>query len=441
MIRKSKYEAEVNARRLDWALREVVAEQWTPDVAGAVLSRAAAGDRGDDAATMRPVAPSRSRWLALAALFLLGLVTVVGVGWLRGGNEHWAFNEAQGRDIRVVTRAVQIASLPLDLQAVELHNLDDEAVAAVVQRCPELKHLCVFASTAMSRYASIDDEAISITDDALVAIGSLDRLRRLELVGVQHVRGTKLSELERLPLLEHLALTFFDLDDDSLQSLPRMQSLRELDLSGNQGYGERGLAAVGACRGLRVLSLSGSAPLLDAWFVSLKRLAKLQSLNLQGTGLMRRMLYAKGFPEPRSPKFDDRSISVAALQRWPALRDLSLANALHIEPSVGAQLARECPALETLVIDYCQKVDDATVAALLALPSLRSLSMRNCPKVTAASVPLLVAAKQLREVNFGETPWLTLEQAKQLAQADKSVTCSRPDDPDFEAAMARIKPQ
>lgn len=95
-------------------------------------------------------------------------------------------------------------------------------------------------------------------------IGSLDRLHRLELVGVQHVRGSKLSELERLPLLEHLALTFLDLDDDSLQSLPRMQTLRELDLTCNQGYGEGGLAAIGACHGLCVLSLCGSAPLHDA---------------------------------------------------------------------------------------------------------------------------------------------------------------------------------
>lgn len=438
-----KHEAELDARRLDWALREVVAEQPVPDVTAVVLSRAAAGDRGDDGELhwTGAVSSSRSRWFALAAALLLGLSAVLGVVWLRGDGAAGAVDEAQGRSIQVITRAGAIASLPADLKAIELHNLDDDAVAALVQRCPDLEHLCVFASTATARPGSIGDQAVSITDDAFVAIGSLGRLRRLELVGVQHVKGTKLRELERLPLLEHLALSCFDLDDDSLQFLPRLPSLRELDLEANQGYGERGLVSIGACPGLRVLSLSGSAPLRDEWFAPLEQLTRLESLNLHGTGLSRRLLFAKGFPEPRSPVFGERSIGTAALQSWPALRKLSLANALHIDPTVGALLARECPALQEVVLDVCLLVDDTTVADLLALRSLRSLSLRDCPNVTATSLPLLVEARQLREVHLGKAPWLTLEQAEELTRSGKQVTCSRPEDPAFEAALARLQPR
>lgn len=429
---------EVEARRFDWALREVVGDERAPDVTAAVLARAAAGDSGERAEAIPAL--SRRRWLALAALFLLGVFTVLGVALARRGpGEGVTVDEAQGRQVTVVTRAEAIPALPPDLQAVELRDLGDAAVAALVLRCPELEHLCVFASTATSRPGTVPDGAVSITDAALPAIGSLWRLRRLELVGVGHVKGTGLGELARLPYLESLTLSMFDLDDDSLQVLPRLQSLRELDLMANQGYGERGLATIGACKGLRRLSLSGSAPLRDEWFQSLASLTSLQSLDLFGTGLTRRLLFARGFPEPRSPRFGERSLGVAALQRWPALRTLSLANALHLEPSVGAALVRLCPGLQSVVLDVCLEIDDTTVADLLALRFLRSLSLRDCKKVTATSVPLLAAAHQLREVHFGKAPWLTMAHAERLLRSGKDVTCARPEDPAFEADLARLR--
>lgn len=431
---------ELDARRLDWALREVVGGRRAPDVTAAVLARAAAGDRGVTEPLEPHAGTSRGRWLLLAAVFVLGLATAFGVGWLRQHDGADDRREAQGDLVRIVTRAAAIASLPAASKAVEVHNLDDAAVAALVARCPDLEHLCVFASTATARPASVGDRAVSITDDALVAIGSLRHLRRLELVGVQHVTGAKLRELERLPLLEHLALTFLDLDDDSLQVLPRLPSLRELDLESNQGFGARGLEAIGACPGLRVLSLAGSGPLRDDWFAPLARLTRLESLNLQAIGLSRRLLFAEGMPAPRTPEFGERGIGVAALQPWPALRHLSLANTLNIESSVGARLARDCPALQNVVLDVCLQIDDGTVADLLSLPQLRSLSVRGCPEVTAASIPRLVTATPLREVHLGKAPWLTLEHAGRLARAGKRVTCERPDDPAFEAALAALTP-
>lgn len=434
---------EVVVRRFDWALREAAGGERAPDVTAAVLARAAAGEvvDVDDAATGAP-AMSRLRWLAIAAVFLLGVLTVLGVAFAaRGGANGDSRDEAQGEKVRVLTKASKIATLPTALGAIEVHNFDDAAVTALAARCPDLEHLCVFASTGTSRFESSGATAVSITDECFPTLGSLTKLRRLELIGVLHVQGRRMRELERLPLLESLTLSFFDLDDDSLQVLPRLPSLRALDLTSNQGYGERGLTAIAACPGLRSLSLSGSAPLRDEWFQPLARLTSLQSLELWGTGLTRRLLFAKGFPEPRQPRFGARSIGVAALQAWPALRRLSLANALHIEASVGARLRRDCPGLQDLVLDYCLEVDDTTVADVLALRFLRSLSLRNCPKVTATSLPLLREARQLREVHFEKAPWLTLAEVEQLMQSGKSVTCPRPEDPVFEAGLARLQQQ
>ena len=434
---------EVVARRFDWALREALGGERAPDVTAAVLARAAAGEAVDidDVAASGAPAMSRWRWLALAAVFLLGVLTVLGVAFATRHGEGAARDEAQGAKVRVITKAGQIAGLPQELRAIEVHNFDDEALAALASRCPDLEHLCVFASTATSRFESIGATAVSITDEAFPTLGSLAKLRQLELVGVGHVQGRRMQELERLPRLESLTLSFFDLDDDSLQVLPRLPSLQNLDLNTNQGYGERGLAAIAACPGLRSLSLNGSAPLQDEWFAPLARLTSLQSLELWGTGLTRRLLFARGFPEPRVPKFGERSIGVAALQAWPALRRLSLANALQIEASVGAKLRRDCPGLQDLVLDTCLEIDDTTVADVLALRFLRSLSLRNCPKVTAMSLPLLREARQLCEVHFENAPWLTLAEVEQLMQSGKRVTCPRAEDPAFEAGLARLQQQ
>lgn len=439
MSERRQPDEDLEERRFDWGLREVVGGERAPDVTAAVLARAAAGDAGERPAPT--LAWSRRGLVALAALVLIGVFTVFGVALAhRGLGERDLVLQAPGAQVQVVvTEAAAVAALPRDVKAVELRDLGDDVVAALVERCPDLEFLCVFASTATARPGTSPERAVSITDAALPAIGSLRRLRRLELIGVGHVKGTSLGELERLPLLEHLTLSCFDLDDTSLQVLPRLVSLRELDLGWNQGFGERGLAAIAGCTGLRTLSLSGSAPLRDAWFEPLARLTSLQSLNLLGTGVGRRFLFAKGFPEPLAPQFGARSLGVAALQNWPALRSLSLGSALHMEPAVGAQLARLCPALQDVDLYACIEIDDSTVADLLALRHLRTVRLGSCLKVTAAVVPLLAAASQLREVHFGETPWLTLAQAELLLQSGKDVTCERREDPAFETALALLR--
>jgi hypothetical protein len=258
---------EVIERRFEWGLREVAGGERAPDVVDAVMARAAAGETGEE----RIVAPAsaRARWLAFAAVFLLGALTVLGVSLLKHGPARGdgPVDEAQQprpEKLLEVTSAAAIPSLPVDLKGVELRNQDDAAVRALVARCPNLEHLRIYASIAS--YRADDAPGVSITDGAFHAIGSLSKLRTLELLSVQGVEGNSLRELERLPLLEYLRLSYFDLDGERMQFLPRLPSLRRLTMELNMRLDAAGLAAIGACAGLRVLSLAGShgAP-PEAW--------------------------------------------------------------------------------------------------------------------------------------------------------------------------------
>jgi hypothetical protein len=416
---------EVAAHRFDWALREVVGSERAPDVLAAVQARYAAGETGEAAGESATPATSRGRWLAFAAVFLLGVLTVLGVAFLQGdpGASESADETQQPAEtkLREVTARKSIATLPVDLRAVELRNLDDAAVTELVARCPDLEHLRIFASTSIGTRPG-DRPAVSITDAAFPAIGSLSRLRRLELCGVLSVQGKNLRELERLPLLERLQCAYFDLDDDSVQVLPRLPSLRDLDLAGNQGFREAGFAAIGQCVGLRKLSLAGSSrAIADDWFKPLARLMQLETLNLHAVGITRRLLFPHGFPEPPRPRFGERGIGQGAIQLWPRLHTLSLRNCIHLPNTVGARLRQCCPVLRELDLGICIEIDDTTIADLIAIGSLRTLRVDDCPNVTATSLPLLAAADQLRSIEFGKAEWLTLPDAERLMDRGKLV--------------------
>lgn len=428
---------EVFARRLAATLREEQGER-VPDLTAAVLARAAAGD---DGGARRAGPTTRVRWLAMAAVLLLGVLTVLGVAVLQrgGGADGSGRDEAQGRGVRVVTRVLDVAKLPVDLRAVEVHNFDDDALTALAARCPRLEHLCVFAGTATARVESRNDAAVSITDDAFAAIVSLTGLRRLELVGTGHVKGTRLHVLERLASLSSLTLSMFDLDDECLQVLPRLVALRELDLEGNQGFGERGFAAIGRCVGLRSLSLAGaSMAVQDAWFAALDGCQHLERVDLRAVGLTRRMLFARGFPGPRQPKFGDRGIGEAALRPWPVLRTLVLGNNIHLPATVGAHIARSYPRLRELDLRACPLIDDRTVTDVLAIGTLRRLRVDARDQLTADLMPALLRSR-LEFVDFGDaSTWLTLEHAEQLVAGGKEVRGGRRDDPAFAARLREL---
>jgi len=440
-------DGEVLERRFDWALREVTGRERAPDVTAAVLARAAAGETGDDEAA-RP--PRRARWLAFAAVFLLGVLTVLGVALLRREppRSDGPVDEAQQPDaprLLEVASAAAIPSLPVDLKAVELRNQDDAAVTALAARCPNLEHLRIYASIASRR--ADDAPAVSITDAAFPAIGSLAKLRTLELLAVQGVEGARMRELERLPLLEQLRLSYFDLGGEQLQFLPRLPSLRRLTMELNLRLDTAALAAIGSCAGLRDLSLSGSTGAPPEAWKPLGRLQGLRSLDVSSIGYVFRGIAndatARRFPPPVPTLPPENRIVGASLQDWPALTTLRLGNSL-VEPDIGKQLRARYPRLRELDLQECE-IDDTTVAHLVGMPSLRILRIRSCPKVGEPSIALLAASQQLRTIDFGtvsqqsrhvggdwgdhvNSPLLTLAHVETLLRSGKRVEWYPPAD-------------
>jgi hypothetical protein len=410
----------VEERRFDWALREVAGGERLPDVTAAVLARVAAGETGDE--VMAAFAP-RGRWLALAAVFLLGALTVFGVALLQREPEpnDMPVDEVQEpfKELLIVRSAEAIATLPVELKAIELRNLTNAEVAALVARCPKLEHLRVVFDRAdqAGRQPRFDD----ITDVAFQSIGALATLRTFELVNVKEFTAAGLRELARIPLL-HTVRLWGNVPDELLTALAHLPSLRCLAVDQNVVLGPAGIAAVGQCVGLRQLSLRWNATPPTGALEPLARLQELEEIALE--------------PSPFAEKSRDAEgdgLRTSALQHWPRLRSLSLRHARRLEADVGRVLRERYPRLRSLDLSGCPLVDDTTIAQVVGIRSLRVLRIAGCRSIAEPSMPLLAMAQQLRTIDFGASgrpqqgaQWPTLEQVESLLRSGKRVEWDPP---------------
>ncbi len=436
---------EVLARRIDAGLREALGSERAPDVLAAVLARAAAGDAGERAPLP---ALARARWLPLAAVFLLGVLTVAGVALLqRGGAAHRGAPEsrepAAPQDpaaIVEVAEAAAIARLPRTTVGVQLRNLDDTAVADLAHRCPNLETLQIWCSTASRRDG--DAAPTSVTDRAFAAIATLSRLRRLELYGTVEVTGSGLPELARLPSLAALRLDSFDVADEHLEALERLPSLRELSLAFNHVLGPEGIAAIGRCVGLRLLSLRATPGQPRGSYAPLAALRELEAIDLDGVNVITR-----SFTDARAARhvawrnggepLPGGGVRKDVLQDWPRLTSLSVQHAHRLEADVGALLRERCPRLRSLDVRGCRDVDDGTIAEVLALPSLRVLRIDDCPRIGESTMQRMAASQRLQQVELGDDDWPTLAQVEALLRTGKRVVWTPP--PDRAAGFAALQ--
>lgn len=457
--------------RLSWGIREAGGAERAPDVAAAVLARLASGEGvGADGANRMETPHARSRWLA-AAMVLLGVSAVVGAFFAmrerhaddvqparqedratpdQGEDDRGEEDDAASQDpapITVVTDPAQIATLPVDLRAVELRNQDDAAVAALVARCPQLEHLRVFASTAYRKKGD-PEEPVSITDAAFDSISRFDSLRRLELVGTDGVLGPGLRVLDRLPLLAELDLTYFDTDDDALQVLPRLPSLRALSLRLNAGFRERGMAAIARCPDLQCVDLIGCTPLRAEWIAALGGLGGLRELRLHGIGKVNRGFATAALGEKHRARWqammeetmrNEAGVRVASIAGWPRLTLLDLSNAHALEPEIGAVLRTKCPRLQKVDLSQSPLIDDSTIADLVKLDYLRSIDLSHCPQISRESFLRLLGAKRLRDIGLDGCVWLTIADVERAFAAGKSVRCVREDDPVWNAEVEQLE--
>jgi hypothetical protein len=135
-----------------------------------------------------------------------------------------------------------------------------------------------------------------ITAKSFAVFAQLSKLRALRLrgaygIGAAFVPGgsgpgpeaivaSTLGQLERLPLLEDLALSHFDLPAYAFAELPRLQSLRRLDLTANYGVDGDSTGALLRCSSLQSLSLHACMKLPGASIARLAELPQLEVLDL-----------------------------------------------------------------------------------------------------------------------------------------------------------------
>ncbi|MBX3462712.1 MAG: hypothetical protein KF830_06050 [Planctomycetes bacterium] len=402
-------------RRIEAGLAELFGSERPPDVSERVM---AAMER--DPRPAPDTAGSRSRpWLA-AALVLLGLGVVFAVTRLRREDAaQRVLQEPREPAFVVVEDLADVQALPVDTIAVDAHDLDHEAVAALT-RLQALRHLRLrYGEQVRDHGDSLAPRhdagnRRSIDDQALGPLATLLALERLDLAGARNVRGHGLRFLRELPRLETLRLLWCDVTDEGVELLPQFPALRELRIHGNLAIGPAGLRAIAACRQIDHFDLSACPQLHEDDLVVLGSMQGLRNLRLDNLSVLRnddRSL-------PTAEEAALRSAVIEAAQRpgagvtdkvllaLPPLR-------LHVLTLRFASFAgngmRAIAGMDHLILLDLMGNDGVRDEHVAALPrGLLALGLAGCRNLTAATVAGL-DGMHLQSLSLADATWLTDE--------------------------------
>jgi hypothetical protein len=387
---------------------------------------------------------------------------------------------AEGAAFTIVTSAAEVESLPADTLAVEGHDLDDAAVAALVHRLPQLQRLRLRSGEQKKTYngsfapQTNTGNRRDLTDAGITALAALPDLVELELAGTVAVGDQGIASLQKLPKLARLHLCCFDVSDAALATLPAMPALRALHIELSFGFGAAGLRAIAACRQLEELTLGGLPHLQGDDLAELGRLANLRRLTLAnlsttrndndrplsapeqasrtaalaaagqpGTGVTDSVMAAlgalTGLEELRLawPRITSDGLApIAGMRRLQTLSligctwlrggdlkilprsiaTLDLAGCELFDDSVAAGVAGM--QLQSLNLAQCRALTDTGLARLVAdHPLERFLGLYGCMGLTAVSADLLFATARIRELDVTSCAGWSKERAEQ-ARAD-----------------------
>lgn len=479
---------EAEDRRLDWALGEKLGGETPPDLASCIV----AGHRRGDGARLRPLqpVPPTRRWLA-AALILLGLGVVFAVALHRDAADAptpVAPSPPQQPAPAQVYSVADVDNLPPDTRRVSMRDCGDD-VAAALRRLCDLEDLEVHVSDrevfGMGLKVARTQPCPSITHAGLNDLCRLGKLRRLVLSGTFGVRPAGpdtwgiFDDLQKLPLLQELALKFFDVPDNEgvgcFDVLPKLSALRRLDLSFDHGFGERGIDIILRCQGLESLSLRGCQQLHGSWLAKLGTLPHLRQLDVslidginwrnvpgeEQDPLIATTLFGAR-ETARQPGTGVTDTALAGIARCRTLQHLDLSNSRFTD--AGAAVLADLTGLEQLdlggnpigdsVIDdlppsltrlvlcsdnltdaccsklrqrlthlvhldisACYGIHDRGVADLVAMPTLRHLEIRQMYGLTAASIEHFLKATQLEQLDLRICDFVTAQHVVALRRA------------------------
>ncbi|KAK9866889.1 hypothetical protein WJX84_004306 [Apatococcus fuscideae] len=263
------------------------------------------------------------------------------------------------------------------------------------------------ALAALPQLQAVNLAATSAGDCALVVLSSCSSITSLNLARCRHISDVGFAALENLPNLLTLDATkCHSLSDDGVGHLAQgCSSLRTLTLSECVHITNQGMEELAVMKQLTRLDLSVCREVTDAGVMHLSRLTTLSSLDLT---------------------FIDKvtQVGVASLSRLKNLRDLgvaccslqsiaqaSLPSLIHLTsldlkglrgPITAADAAAltAMPRLESLILAFCEQVDDDTLVALSKAKSLKGLNLAFCKAVTDRGVGSLAAITALQSLNL-----------------------------------------
>lgn len=283
----------------------------------------------------------RRAWFGMLAI-ASAVWAAADIGWIeRAGGT--ITRDAAGQPIAVDLRAswATDSDMPLLAQMKGLKRLDlsltrisDRGLRAL-KTAPAIEELNLYFAELITdegaatvkgwkQLRRLNLRGTKITDATLEFLSGVPALEWLDIGWVQ-VTDTGLDHLAALTNLRHLAMGGNKLTDTSLQFLRQMPQIEYLDVGGMQRTDsglwslqltDAGMQAIGAVTELRELRLAGTA-VNGRGLESLKPLAKLQRLNLQGCKRLRDDAAAVlvGFKQLRMLDLKDSSLTEQAVAR------------------------------------------------------------------------------------------------------------------------------
>lgn len=314
-------------------------------------------------------------------LFSLSAATLFSAD-LRLGPTQWiedlggsVTRDAQGRVTGVNLRGswVNDSDLRNLSELPELAKLDLSLTHITDQGMQELKNLP--GITDLNLYF-----AEYVTDEGIAAIKGWKKLRTLNLHGTK-VGDTGLEHIAGINTLESLNLGSTLMTDVGLERLTNLTNLHRLTMGGNE-LGDAGLQALRQLPNLTYLDLSGRQGTdKNIWTVA---------MSDAGLGAV---LTLKQLKELR---FSCSFVGVGI--EGQRLGEVSL---LSVTPQWLDRM-RALPALQTLHVQGCSRINDEAAATLAAMPALKEVDLQGTA-VTAKGVAVLKAAKPSMKVFYG--PW------------------------------------
>lgn len=411
-------------QQLDWSLAEIEGGETPPDVTDRVL--VALGEADGKSAT-----PPTSRWLLSAAIVALGVGALFGVHYLtragadknqattpdvpapeqpedpqdpQGSQDQKGKKNSKGRKIldelqrTVWVRSPEdVAKVAKDTISLTVSQQDESVLEQALARCPDLEKLHV-------DFAKITAPAgTALTDRVFQLAGSMKNLR----LWCSDLAGDGIEALAGLPELRELQIVSGQLTAQAYAELPKLPSLRSLDLSMSRTLDDDAMQHIARCPGLTSLDIA------NCQFVGAKGLAhlydmpKLEILDMSGIKASTRLLGGRRLARLRVLKANNTNLDTLRIGWLPeSLEELDL-DFTQSNANTARILSRLTRKLRKLSMSASQ-LDDVGVRMLSSLDELRELDISNLP-LTSRSIRHLTQFDKLCKVKISALRWLEEE--------------------------------